>query len=661
MVIKKQHAILLEKLLTDEDKKLSYTPLEEVDELVARELELMGFLRFSNPLQLTLTSIGRELATLLRELYQMGPKPFAEKEEEVKGNIVIREAKGLKPPAEWDDDFRFLGSEIIAMLESADLAGKVGPEGIEPLLSRGLAAKVYDREYKKEYVILTKQGKTALRIYRNTEPNFVIDSSLAEVIRRLPMGPAKSSRLIASDHEKHLLEGMRLIAYSVPKSEIFAFTALGQAVKNTLTHGGFGSGVVLSTEILISLTEYIDLGKLTESALTILQSLGYIGPAGELLPAGEFAMEAFRLLKDRPNGVAVAFDLEKDEIDVLRAIKYLWEKAQNNPEERPTFENLKKEMIKRKSAEYKVLKEKYGEKFDEITEEYRDIAKNFFYAIDLNAWYIENFDLRAFLHSLESFNLIQSEEDEKGKEVFKLTNYGEMVLQDDAEYISAPAVKAITTSRKAFAAPNLEWYELAEKEGLVGTAGPSRRGNLYANLAEKAYRLPFLTKYEHRVFSIIPEKGITLNELATFLKDEMPLWKIKYAVNKLEARRLIEVLPDGNIVQTEAGKLLNKALLSVPKSAGFPVTPVIVRLLQALRKVGTLYVKEKKVRILPRNVSEAKKISGLSDDVFAEALQVARLFGYVGYNSLTEAGITLLEAVEKMNTPVATRYVEESF
>jgi hypothetical protein len=661
MVIKKQHAILLKKLLKDEENKLPYTALEEVDELVARELEFMGLVRFSAPLQLTLTYVGRDLANLLRELYEIGPQPFAEKEEEVKGNIVIREARGLNPPEAWDDDFRFLGSEIIAMLESADLAGRVGPEGVEPLMVRGLASRVYDRERKKEYVTLTKQGKIALEIYRNAEPNLEIDASLADLIRRLPMGPAESSRLVASDHEKHLLEGMRLIAYSVPKSEIFAFTALGQAVKRTLTLGGFGEGVVLSRDILISLAEYLDTEKLPESAITILQSLGYLGPSGELLPAGEFAMEAFRLLKDRPQGLAVAFDLEKDEVDVLKAIKDLWEKAKSNPEERPTFDNLKKEMIKRKSAEYKIMKEKYGEKFEEIIEEYRDIARNFFYATDLNAWYVENFDLRAFLHSLESFQLIRSEKDEKGKEVFTLTEFGRKVLEDEAEQVSAPAVKAITTPRKAFAAPNLEWYNLALKEGLVGTGGPSRRGNLYADLAEKVYRLPFLTKYEYMVFSVIPEKGITLSEIYELLKDELPAWKIRFAINKLEARRLIEVLPDGNVVETEAGKLLDQALLSVPKGAGFPVTPIVVRVLQALKKVGTLYVKEQKVRILPRNVAEAKRISGLSDETFAEALQVARLFGYVGYNNLTDTGMMLLEAVEKMNTPVATRYVEESY
>jgi len=661
MVIKKQHAILLQKLLKDEENKLPYTALEEVDELVARELELMGLVRFSAPLQLTLTYVGRDLANLLRELYEIGPQPFAEKEEEVKGNIVIREARGLNPPEAWDDDFRFLGSEIIAMLESADLAGRVGPEAIEPLMVRGLASRVYDRERKKEYVTLTKQGKIALEIYRNAEPNLEIEASLADLIRRLPMGPAESSRLVASDHEKHLLEGMRLIAYSVSKSEIFAFTALGQAVKRALTLGGFGEGVVLSRDILISLAEYLDTEKLPESAITILQSLGYLGPAGELLPAGEFAMEAFRLLKDRPQGLAVAFDLEKDEVDVLKAIKDLWEKAKSNPEERPTFDNLKKEMIKRKSAEYKIMKEKYGEKFEEIIEEYRDIARNFFYATDLNAWYVENFDLRAFLHSLESFQLIRSEKDEKGKEVFTLTEFGRKVLEDEAEQVSAPAVKAITTPRKAFAAPNLEWYNLALKEGLIGTGGPSRRGNLYADLAEKVYRLPFLTKYEYMVFSVIPEKGITLSEIYELLKDELPAWKIRFAINKLEARRLIEVLPDGNVVETEAGKLLDQALLSVPKGAGFPVTPIIVRVLQALKKVGTLYVKEQKVRILPRNVAEAKRISGLSDETFAEALQVARLFGYVGYNNLTDTGMMLLEAVEKMNTPVATRYVEESY
>lgn len=241
MVIKKKHAEALERLLKDEEQALPFTPLEEVDEPTARELELMGLLRFASPVRLVPTYWGRELAYLLRELYAMGPRPYAE--EEGAGTWVVREAWGLRPPEAWAEEFRFLGSEIVAMLEAADRAGQVGPEGVEPLMARGLAARVWDRERKKEYVALTEQGRRALGIYRALEPGLEVDAALAELIRKLPLGPAEAARLSAKEHEKNLLEAMRLIAYSVPQTEVFTFTALGQAVKRALALEGSGKGM----------------------------------------------------------------------------------------------------------------------------------------------------------------------------------------------------------------------------------------------------------------------------------------------------------------------------------------------------------------------------------------------------------------------------------
>jgi hypothetical protein len=437
---------------------------------------------------------------------------------------------------------------------------------------------------------------------------------------------------------------------------------LGQAVKRALTLGGYGEGDVLTEDILLALADYVDSGQATQAGLATLQALGYVGPAGELLPAGEWALEALRLFRDRPEGLPVAFDLTEEETSTLRAIQELWEKAKANPEERPTFERLRREMIDRREKEYKALLEKYGRKLEEMPEKFRLIAKRFQEAKDLARWYDENFDLRADLHSLEGFNLIRSQEDEKGKEVFGLTPYGQMVLEDGAKEVSAPAVKAITTPRKRFAAPNLAWYQKAQAEGLAGSAEPTRRGYLYADLAEKVQRLPFLTRFEHLVFRAIPERGMTVPELVEALKKEAGSEaRVLWALNKLEARRLVEVLPDGNIVETEAGVLLDKALAGVPVGAGFPVTPLLVRVLQALKEVSTLYVKERRVRILPRNLAEAQKRSGLSGEAFADALEMARALGYVGQNSLNEAGLALLEAVEAMNRPVAARYVEVSY
>jgi len=71
-------------------------------------------------------------------------------------------------------------------------------------------------------------------------------------------------------------------------------------------------------------------------------------------------------------------------------------------------------------------------------------------------------------------------------------------------------------------------------------------------------------------------------------------------LEKLEARHLIDVLPDSNAVETPIGALPDRALAGVPMGFGNPINPVIVRLLKALADVGTLYGKERKIRVLPR-------------------------------------------------------------
>ncbi len=103
------------------------------------------------------------------------------------------------------------------------------------------------------------------------------------------------------------------------------------------------------------------------------------------------------------------------------------------------------------------------------------------------------------------------------------------------------------------------------------------------------------------------------------------------------------------MVETSAGELLDRALAGVPEGFGNPVNPVLFRVVEALCQVGTLYVKEQRVRILPRNVEEAIRRSGLPPQVFENALEAARVAGYVGRTSVNEAGLLLLEVGRLMN------------
>ncbi|WP_456477010.1 DUF505 domain-containing protein [Oceanithermus sp.] len=653
MVIKKQHAVVLERLLADEEANKPYTPLEEVDEPTFVELELAGLARFSTPVRLVPTYLGRELALLLRELYRQGPAAWSEVEDEAGGEYVVLEGHGLDEPEAWPEGWRWVGSEVIAMLEAAERAGRVGPLAVEALMARGLAVRVRDRETKKEYVTLSDAGRRVLEIYRAAEPGLEIDAALAEAVRKLPLGPAPASELPTPAHDEHRLEAMRIIAYSVPSSDVFAFTALGQAVKKALATGGWGEGDVLTSDILWALADYVDTGEATEAGLATLQALGYVGPAGELLPAGEWALEALRLWQGGVRAEVWSFAIEAEEAEVLDQIQAQWQKAsETNPEERPTFEVLRRAMIDRKVAEYKALLEKYGRKLDEMPQKFRLIAERFQGAKDLARWYDENFDLREALLSLESFGLIETGEDEKGKEVFYLTEWGELVLDDQKQQrrdVSATAVKAITMTRRSFSAPGYAWWNEAREQGLVGSAEPTRSGLFYAQLAEHVERLPHLSRYELMVFHAIPARGLSEEEVYAALEKKLDRERIRWALEKLEARHLIDRLPDGNVVETEAGELLDRALAGVPEGFGNPVNPIVFRLIEALRAVGSLYVKEKRVRILPRNVEEALEYSGLPKDVFDNALEAARVAGFVGRNSVNEAGLLLLEAAEKMN------------
>ncbi len=631
MVIRKEHALCLLDILNREEKREEFSFGPE-DELLLRELEVSRLVRLETPVKPVLTYGGLVVSKIIRELV---------------------DRKRIPHPEEWDDDFRWVGSEIIAMLDSAYISGRVGRITEKYLMERGFAERVRDEKSKKEVVVLTEEGKRILEIYKEGETILEIDAELSKFIREAPVGPSESSFLPTGTHEEHLLEAMKLIAYSIPESEIYTFTGLGQAVKKVLEFGGFvNEGDVITPSILWSLADYADGKEISKSALTLLMTLAFVGSDGELLPAGEWALEVLRLWKEGAREDIWSFNIEEEEVKVLFTIKDLIDKEKVNPEDKPTFKNIRREMIDKKVKEYKKLIDRYGRRIKEMPKKYQEIAEKFIEAKDLSRWYDDNFNLRETLYELEAFNLIESSYDDKGKEVFKITNYGERVLleqEKNTRRISSTAVKSITMTRKAFSAPNIEWFKEAKEENLIGTGGPSKSGYLYASLAEEIERKPYLTRFELELFHKIPERGITIDDLLNELRDEEERRKTLLALEKLEARHLIDVLPDGNIVETEAGRKMDQALSSVPKGFGNPVNPLIYRLIKALVEVGTLYTKERKVRVLPKNLKEALRRSGLSEEMFYDAIKAARAAGFIGQNSVNNAGLLLLEAVGEMN------------
>ncbi|WP_163327669.1 DUF505 domain-containing protein [Desulfurobacterium thermolithotrophum] len=647
MVIRKEHALALLRIREEELKKAPTCQLfAKSEEPPFIELERMNLVRMERPLEYSLTYWGRVLANLIDDMIQKGL---------------------IEHPSKWNEEFRWLGSEIIMMIETA-----IENEDIPGPLTEGELEKrgfIEERKVEKKgtFKAINKYAKDIYEIFKNAHPRLIIDRDLYQYIKDMPEGPAESSMLPSGGRFPLLMGAMRLLAFSVPTSDVYALTALGKEIKKACEYLAPSFETVISEDIMNSLAKVIDEGieALTEEEKEVLMALAYIDNNGEILPAGEHLLEAYRIWKERSFKPVKSINVEILDAELLKAIQEVWKHHENDPSVMPTVDELVHYMLYKPTKEYKDLIEHYGRRlYQDLGYQKKEEIKNKFSEVKTveelfksfyekgNKWYEKMYDvIQESLYTLESFNLIHAEEKE-GKKVHYLTEYGKKVLEDmerrGVREIPAVAVKAITITNKEFASPNVDWYKKGVDAQLIGGGEATEAGKMYAEMAYQIRRLPHITRFELQVLHKLPEKGFFVKDVYEQF-DETWKEEVEYALNKLEARGYIDILQNEAIVLTEAGKLIKRALSGTPEGFANPITPLAVRVLEALSKVGTLYEKEKKVRVLPKNFKEAMKLSGLDPDTFEKELIVLRASNLIGKSSINEAGLLILEALEKLN------------
>ncbi|MBK3332859.1 DUF505 domain-containing protein [Persephonella atlantica] len=646
MIIRKEHALALLSAKSEEEKGLSCQIRLKSEEDPYVELELQNLLeQGSSPVEYRLTYWGRNLVYLLEEMIKDGL---------------------IKHPSQWDDRFRWIGSEVIGMIEASIKSGGLTGEEIFPYLKeRGFAEEKHE-EKKGWYKEINRYGKAVYEIYTKAKPRLIVSKELASFMASMPTGPAETKDLPEHGRFLLLMESMRLISFSVPKSDVYTLSGLGQAVKETVQTLAPSLETVINEDYMYAMLKLLDSGldALTEQEKELLQELTFIDSDGNLLPAGESLLEVYRLWSERSYRPVKTFNLETLDQEVLIGIQKVWEKNKTNPEVLPTEEEIVHYLMEKPLKEYKHLMGFYGrminqamgyQKKEELKKKWAELFTveqlfKHFYEKG-NQWYEKLYDtVKESLYSLESFSLIKTEIEEKtGKTVYRLTDYGKKVIQDVEEKgirdITATGVKAVTITKTEFGAPNYNWYQEALNQHLIGGGYPTKSGKLYEELAYSIKRIPHLTRFELMVLHRVPEYGMFLDELFKQF-DETLKEEVEYALNKLEARGILDVLPNNGLRLTEPGKLIKEAVSGVPEGIANPVNPLIIRILQAIKEVGNLYVKESKVRILPKNWEEAIKLSGIGRETFEKEIAVARIAGYIGKSSIHESGLKLLKAVE---------------
>ncbi len=552
----------------------------------------------------------------------------------------ISQMNGVMPGLEqYTDDFRFVGSEIINMLYTAEMAkDRINDIMKDELEKRGLAVNN----------LLSEFGKKVLEVYESVRPYFYINSKLQEFLKKTLPGPSPKRELLDADKFQILeSEALRLMSFSAPSGAYYNLTGIGQQIRAALLKGAFFKPVTEEyLQAMLDISENIPVADELKKDL-VAQAL--ITEQGDFLPAGVHLLRAADLFYDEFHIEPMSIDIDELELGILQTIREIEEKYQQNPDYKATKKNIKSAFIDKRYKEALALKEKYGRRLKELPALKQRYVEELDLTKSAEEWFNKIYDFDAALFGLQGFQLIEPELDKDEKMYYKLTYDGSRVLEilaNNPKEIPAEGVKAVTITRHAFLSPDRSAIEKAKSAGLISNA-PTPTGRFFAELAYNN-KTPNITKYGLEIIKKIPyTTGIYLEDL----KKEFPQYgdeQLLQLIEKLDARAIIHFYPNRMIFLTEPGKKIKQATSGLAGDFKYPVTPDIINLLRALKEVGSLYVKERKVRILPDNWKKALKLLKMDLETFENTLTLLRKARYVSSNGITENGLLLIEAAEEL-------------
>ena len=552
----------------------------------------------------------------------------------------IAQEKGQMPDVySLEEDFRFVGSEIISMLYTAEMAKDKVTDTMKPVLEkRGM---VVDG-------VLSEFGKKVLEVYEELDLDFVINKPLQEFLKKTPVGPAPKRDLLAADENQILeAEALRLLSYTANGGAYYNFTGVGQQLRAALLKGAFFKNITPTYfEAIFALVEGEEID---ENLRLDLVTQAVIDDKNEVLPAGLHLLRAADLYFNGFYDDVMSIDIDELELSLLQVIKAIAKKTESNPEYVATKKNIKSELITKKFKEAQELKEKYGRRLNELPKIKQKYVNELENLKSEEEWFNKVYDFDAALFGMQGFQLIEPELTDDGTMYYVLTTDGKRVLKvlkENPREISAEAVKAVTIGRHMLLSPDGRWIEKAIKAKTIVNE-PTPTGKFFAKLAYNN-KTPNLTKYGLKVMQPIPyTTGMYIDDLLTYFK-EYDREELIQLIEKLDARGMVNMYPNDLVVLTEPGKLVKRATSGLAGHFKYPVTPDIIHILKALKEVGSLYVKERKVRVLPDNWKKALKLLKMDLATFEDTLTLLRKARYASKDQITENGLLLIEAAEML-------------